>query len=131
MKQKGILRKSQGFSAFINLFILFILAMNGYIIVKTSSAYLDDFYVSKILTQLQNEYQTSNKILDEASIVDMRNKMATYFRINSIYNISPELLKLENNSTPMLLMDYTIKRHIFANVDILINFHHKVLLKNS
>ena len=120
------IHRQRGMTAISLAALLILLGFIVLIALKVLPIYLDHFKVKSHLQTLANDAATESMSADEIS--------KTYFKrldIDDVENVTPENFFVEksDSGSTLLAVEYEVRRHIFANIDVVVSFEEEAEVK--
>ncbi len=104
--------------------IVFIL-FQGVIAMNVLPVYMTDATVSSIMEELPNDV-----VAQRASTKELKNVVAKKIRMNSVYTIKPENIKVKKGrGENIVLINYEPRGKLIGTLDYIISFHHEARIQ--
>ncbi len=109
----------RGLSLWGYLWILLGVAAVATLVLRLGPHYLTYRTVQDIVQSLSSDG------VHKADKREIREKLAKRFQINGMYDLDPKkMIEIDRTKErTKLILDYEVREHIFANADVVLNFH--------
>lgn len=121
--------KQQGFSLF-SVLVAAIFLFFSIILIKITPIYIENFFLTQKLEQLQTDERLQQHFDDETFANEAKKLLRNYFEMNHMSYVQNENINFDFLDNEILIkVKYEARTHLIGNIDLAISFNNSTLYK--